>query len=144
MTRTSWSASASSMATASSSRSCGVMVLYSAARVRTIDRTPSPVSVRNVLGMNPPQFEPAVKRHTGACILTACSSGGAAAGFVDGGVAGVHHRPLVVGDDSHVQRHEPVALALGDLLDEGAGRDAVAVMDEAAVLDVALHVDPRS
>src|SRR5688500_15262683 len=48
MTRTSGSASAWSIATASSSRRSGVIVLYSAARVRTIDRTPSAVSVRSV------------------------------------------------------------------------------------------------
>src|SRR5438067_1460071 len=39
------------MAPASSSRRPGVIVLYSSARVRTIDRTPASVSVRRVLGM---------------------------------------------------------------------------------------------
>src|SRR5688572_1400252 len=48
MTPTSCAASASSMAAASSSRSAGVMVLYSAARVSTIERTPAWVSVRKV------------------------------------------------------------------------------------------------
>jgi hypothetical protein len=41
MTRTSGSASASSIAAASSSRSAGVMVLYSAGRQRTSERTPA-------------------------------------------------------------------------------------------------------
>jgi hypothetical protein len=48
MTRTSPSASASSMAPASSSRSAGVIVLYSAGRHNTMDRTPASVSVRTV------------------------------------------------------------------------------------------------
>src|SRR3954447_10970159 len=125
MTRTSESASASSMATASSSRSSGVMVLYSSARVRTIDRTPSSVSVRNVVGMVGRTLTPA-------------------AGLVDGGVAGVHDGIGVVGDDGHVEGHELMALALGDLLDQRAGRDAVAVVHQRRETDRALHMDPRS
>src|SRR5439155_16269465 len=48
MTRTAGSASASSMAPASSSRSAGVIVLYSSGRASTIERTPASVSVRMV------------------------------------------------------------------------------------------------
>src|SRR6266508_2214374 len=51
MTRTSASASASSIAAANSVRMSGVIVLYSAARVKTIERTPASVSVRSVRGM---------------------------------------------------------------------------------------------
>src|SRR5262249_19237057 len=48
ITRTAGSASARSMASASSSRSAGVIVLYSRARVKTIEHTPSAISVRRV------------------------------------------------------------------------------------------------
>src|SRR5262245_43751686 len=48
MTRAAGSASAAAMAAASSSRRAGVMVLYSRARFRTLEQTPSAVSVRSV------------------------------------------------------------------------------------------------
>src|SRR5438046_3750060 len=54
MTRTAGSASASSMAASSSSRSAGVIVLYSPGRASTIERTPASVSVRSVFIGAPP------------------------------------------------------------------------------------------
>src|SRR5206468_995614 len=59
MTRTAGSASASSMAAASSSRNDCVIVLYSSGRASTIERTPASVSVRSVA--RPPALDQAVR-----------------------------------------------------------------------------------
>src|SRR4051794_31831235 len=145
MTRTSGSTSASSMAVASSSRSSGVMVLYCSARVRTIDRTPPSVSVRKVVGIAMTELCTKAVAMAAASVhgsVRGCGSGGAAAGLVDGGVAGMHDRDRVVGDDGHVEGHELVALALGDLLHQRAGGHAVAVVHQSRVLHRALDMDP--
>src|SRR3954451_1801027 len=113
MTRTSGSTSASSMAVASSSRSSGVMVLYCSARVRTIDRTPPSVSVRKVVGIAMTELCTKAVAMAAASVHSSVrgfgSGGSAPAGLVDGGVAGVHDRDRVVGDDRHVEGHELVA-----------------------------------